>query len=726
MKKGLLRRGTLAGFLFLLLWTNSLPAKEQEKSLVSLEVRERQDGIRLILMTNQQIEYSVYETDLPPRLIVDLIGTDIYADGQIPAHIVVDKSHLREINLRWYGKPPEKEGERGKVDLVELMLKKKVKYKTIKQNNRIIVDLELPGLVPKEVFEEKEEKTALVRLEPRFLEESEGWEKWVDIALANYKPLHIAYEQVELAQMKVREARRMLFPITVIKAGRTKGDTSVRDVSFTEQSFGIQLEQPLTQGGELRYKLEQALVNLDIAQREYERIKADYILEVKRAYYNLLIYIMNAKIYEDIFKEAGEFLEMAKKHYENKLITQLEFLNVQSLYSQIKYQLVAAQKDRTLAELTFRQVLNLDPGVKIEIDPWLKFEKLDLNLEKCKEIAFQKRPELSINELIVKFNELGQKVADSKERLKVSLSGFVGRSGSAYDTEELKMNSDWFLGIKLSKAFGGNTLNTTLTKEETVPRLSLSQEKTGSLSASAEFSLLDGLNRLSEKKGANVEYLRAVNELWEVKKTIESEVVGSFNEYQKVLYQLDNVWERIQFQKKRLEVTEARWKLNEANLSDVLEAKIALASEKAYYNNLLANYYGALSTLTKACGLYKYAELVQGVSSDISWHKVTEGEVDYAKLHKEVFIPKGERIVNLEDLPGGKIIAVNNESGFAIVNLGKEQGVKEGAELWVYRRKEKVGVLKVSKIKSATSSCKIARAEAGEKIRLGDEVKVVP
>ncbi|MGE4357242.1 MAG: TolC family protein [Candidatus Omnitrophota bacterium] len=726
MKKGLLRRGTLAGFLFLLLWTNSLPAKEQEKSLVSLEVRERQDGIRLILMTNQQIEYSVYETDLPPRLIVDLIGTDIYADRQIPAHIVVDKSHLREINLRWYGKPPEKEGERGKVDLVELMLKKKVKYKTIKQNNRIIVDLELPGLVPKEVFEEKEEKTALVRLEPRFLEESEGWEKWVDIALANYKPLHIAYEQVELAQMKVREARRMLFPITVIKAGRTKGDTSVRDVSFTEQSFGIQLEQPLTQGGELRYKLEQALVNLDIAQREYERIKADYILEVKRAYYNLLIYIMNAKIYEDIFKEAGEFLEMAKKHYENKLITQLEFLNVQSLYSQIKYQLVAAQKDRTLAELTFRQVLNLDPGVKIEIDPWLKFEKLDLNLEKCKEIAFQKRPELSINELIVKFNELGQKVADSKERLKVSLSGFVGRSGSAYDTEELKMNSDWFLGIKLSKAFGGNTLNTTLTKEETVPRLSLSQEKTGSLSASAEFSLLDGLNRLSEKKGANVEYLRAVNELWEVKKTIESEVVGSFNEYQKVLYQLDNVWERIQFQKKRLEVTEARWKLNEANLSDVLEAKIALASEKAYYNNLLANYYGALSTLTKACGLYKYAELVQGVSSDISWHKVTEGEVDYAKLHKEVFIPKGERIVNLEDLPGGKIIAVNNESGFAIVNLGKEQGVKEGAELWVYRRKEKVGVLKVSKIKSATSSCKIARAEAGEKIRLGDEVKVVP
>ncbi|MCM8783207.1 MAG: TolC family protein [Candidatus Omnitrophica bacterium] len=728
MKKGLLRKGTFIGFLFLLFWTSKVKGEKQERSLDSIELKERNEGIRLIILTDQPVEYSVYETDLPPRLIVDLIGTDIYAHSRVPSHLVVDKSQLRAVNLRWYGKPPEKEGERAKVDLIEFLLKKKVKYKVLKQNNRIIVDLDLPGFVPtKEITEEKEVKTPLVNLEPRFLEETEGWEKWMDIALANYKPLHIAYEQVELAQIKVREARRMLFPITVIKAGRTRGDTSVRDVSFTEQSFGIQMEQPISQGGELRYKLEQALVNMDIAQREYERIKADYMLEVKRAYYNLLIYIMNAKIYEDIFKEANDFLEMAKNHYEKKLITQLEFLNVQSLYSQIKYQLVAAQKDRTLAELTFKQVLNLDPTVTLELEGWLKFEKLNLHLERCKEIAFKKRPELSINELIVRFNELGQKAADSKEKLKVSLSGYLGTTGSAYDTEELKMKSDWFLGLKLSKAFGGNTLNTSLVKEETVPRLSLSQEKTGSISASAEFNLLDGLSRLSEKKGASVEYLRAVNELWEVKKTVESEVVSSFNEYQKALYQLDNVWERIQFQKKRVDVTEARWKLNEAGISDVLEAKIALASEKAYYNNLLANYYGALSTLTKACGLYKYAELIQGASPEIFWHRVagTE-ELDYTQLHKEVFLPKGEKIVKIEDLPGGKIIAVNNESGFAIINLGQDQGVREGAELWVYRRKEKVGVLKVSKTKNATSSCRIARAEAGEKIRLGDEVKVIP
>lgn len=725
MKNSLIWKSSLLLWGLFLWVTGSIWGEEGERSLDSIEVQERKEGIRVVIMTDRPVEYSFYETELPHRLVIDLIGTDIYT--KLSPKIPVGKANLYEINLRWYGKPPEKEGERGKVDLVELVLTKKVKYNVTARNNRIFVDLEAPGFIPEKVTEEKEEKVSWVKLEPRFLEETEGWERWVEIALANYKPLHIAQEQVEVAQMRVREARRMLFPLAIVKTGYTKGDTTVRDVSFREQSFGIQLEQPITQGGELRYKLEQALVNLDIAQREYERIKQDYILEVKRAYYNLLIYIMNAGIYEELFKEAEKFLEMAKKHYENKLITQLEFLNVQALYSQVKYQLVASQKDRTLAELTFRQVLNLEPNTPIEVEPWLKFEKLELNLEKCKEIAFKKRPELSINELIVRFNELGQKVADAKEKLKISLSGFLGRSGSAYETEELNMRSDWFVGLKLSKALGGNTLNTAITKEETVPRLSLSQVKTGSVNASAELNLLDGINRFTEKKGATVEYLRAVNELWEVKKTIESEVTSSFNEYQKALYQLDNVWERIQFQKKRLEVTEARWKLNEASLSDVLEAKIALASEKAYFNNLLANYYGALSTLTKACGLYKYAELIQGVSPEVSWYRVAGPEdLDYTKVHKEVFIPKGDRILKIEDLPGGKIIAVNNEAGFAIVNLGEEQGVREGKELWVYRQKEKIGVLTVKKTKRTTSSCKIARAEAKEKIRLGDEVRVIP
>ncbi len=728
--KFLFLAGSLMGLLFL--WTGKAAGYEkgQESALAldKIEVEERRHGVRIVLVSNQNLDYTVYETLEPYRLIIDLIGTNIYT--QLPTSLALSQPYLKEVKLRWYGKAPEKEKEAGKVDLVEIAWVRKLDYKVKTQPNRIIIDFDLPGFEPKEAKAAEElPKTAAVHLEQVNVEEQVEWERWVELGLSNYRPLHIAYEQIELAQIKVREARRMLFPITILKAGQTKGDTAVRDVSFTERSFGIQLEQPLVQGGELRYKLEQALVNLDISQREYERIKADYVLEIKRAYYHLLIYIMNASIYEEIFKEAGEILELAKKQYENKLITQLEFLNVQSLYSQLKYQLVAAQKDRALAELTFKQILNVELTVPIELEPWLRFEKLALKLDRCMEIAFKKRPELVINELIVKFNELGQKAADSKEKLKMSVSGFLGRSGSAYDTEALTLKSDWFLGLKLSKAFGGSTLTTSVTREETTPRLSLTQEKTGSLGTSAEFSLLDGLNRLSEKKGASVEYMRAINELWEVRDTIMSEVTSSFNEYQKALYQLDNVQERIEFQKKRLEVTEAKWKFNEAALSDILEAKIALASEKAYYNNLLANYYGALSALTKACGLYKYAELLEGRSGEVLWHRVAEplsAERDYARVHKEIFVPKGQKVINIEDLPGGVIIAVNNENGFAIINLGEEQGVREGAELWVYRQKEKVGVLKVNKMKRSSASCKIARAEAGEKIRLGDAVKVIP
>jgi len=721
--------GSLIGLLFLGVDSASSYEKGQESALAldKIEVEERKQGLKIILVSNRPIDYTVYEATEPSRLIIDLIGTNIYT--QLSPKLVLNKPYLKEVNLHWYGKGPEKAAEAAKVDLAEIVWTEKLNYKVKAKDNRIIIDFDLPGFAPKEAKVSALPKTAAVGLEQVNVEETLEWEKWVELGLANYKPLHIAHEQIELAQIKVREARRQFFPVSVIKASQTKGDTSVKDVGFTEKSFGIQLEQPVTYGGELRFKLEQALVNLDIAQKEYERIKSDYVLEVKRAYYNLLLYIMNAGIYEGIFKEASDVLELAKKQYESKLITQLEFLNVQSLYSQLKYQLVSAQKDRALAELTFKQTLNIDLSAPVEIEPWLRFEKLDLELNKCREIALKKRPELTINELIVKFNELGEKIATSKEKLKVSVSGFLGRSGSAYDTENLTLKSDWFVGLKMSKAFGGNTLSTSFTKEETTPKLSLSQTKTGTMGGSAEFSLLDGLSRLTDKKNASVEYLRSINEFWEIKDTIRSEVTSSFNEYQKALYQIDNVDERIAFQQKRAEVTQARWKFNEASLSDVLEAKMSLAAEKAFYNNLVANYYVALSTLTKACGLYKYAQLIEGRSSEVLWHRVAlprADQADYTKINKEIFIPKGQEIINIEDLPGGRIIAVNNENGFAIINLGEEQGVREGTELWVYRRKERVAVLKVSKLRKSTSSCKIARAEAGGSIQLGDAVKVIP
>jgi outer membrane protein TolC len=729
MRKVLFFLGSLMGLLFL--WSGPAISYEkgQEEALAldKIEVKEKADGLRIILIGNRKLDYTVYETEDPSRLIIDLIGTHIYT--QLSPQIVLDKPYLKEINLRWYGKAPEKEKEAAKVDLVEIVWLEKLKYKVKTKNNQIIIDFEIPGYQAKEPPPEPEIKTAVVGLERVNIEEKIEWEKWVEIGLANYKPLHIAYEQIELAQIKVREARRQLLPVTVFKATQTKGDTAVRDVGFTEKSYGLQLEQPITYGGELRLKLEQTLVNMDIAEKEYQRIKSDYVLEVKRAYYNLLLYVMNAGIYEGIFKEANEILELAKKQYAAKLITQLEFLNVQSLYSQLKYQLVAAQKDRALAELTFKQTLNIDLISPVEIEPWLRFEKLDIDLLRCKDTALKNRPEMAINEMIMKFNELGKKIADSKEKLKVSLSGFLGRSGSAYENETLNLKSDWFVGLKLTKPFGGNTLTTTVTREVTTPRLSLSQEKTGTLSQSAEFSLLDGLSRMTDKKSASVEYLRSINELWEIKDTVNAEVTGAFNEYQKALYQIENIKERIEFQQKRVEVTEARWKFNEASLSDILEAKMALASEKAFYHNLVANYYVALSTLTKACGLYKYAELVTGRSGEVFWHRVASAqdkEADYAKIHKEIFLPRGAEVVNLEDLPGGRVIAVNNKHGFAIINLGEEQGMKEGTELWVYRRKEKVAVLKISKLRKSTSSCKIARAEAGEKIRLGDDVKIIP
>jgi len=202
---------------------------------------------------------------------------------------------------------------------------------------------------------------------------------------------------------------------------------------------------------------------------------------------------------------------------------------------------------------------------------------------------------------MLEFNEYEQKIAKSKDQLKVDLTGSYGHSGGAFETETLDLGTDWYLGIKVSKPLGGNTISYTRTQEETSEKHGQST-RTESVSDAVEFGILDNMQSFSDKKQAHIALKKAKDELEKMKDSVLKEVNEAYLNYKKGLIQVRTNFNKIRYKEQELELTKVRSDLNEIQLSGLLQAHMSLTDEKLFYIEALVSLYQSLARLNKATG----------------------------------------------------------------------------------------------------------------------------
>ncbi len=429
------------------------------------------------------------------------------------------------------------------------------------------------------------------------------YKECLEIGTVNFLPIVIAQEDIKLNEMKVNEAKRGLYPTATAKYTTTDGETT--GIEFTEKTYGMQVEQPLYYGGRLGLTVKQAQVNRQVAQAKFDKSEADIVSKVTETFYNMVTAQLNLQDQQGLFAKSKELAALAKKKYEEELTTKLESLNVESQCNQIEYQLSVAAKDLEIAKVNLLQAMGVDPQAEIFADFSMDYKEHDINFNKALLLAYQYRPELHMDELLAQAAEYEEKIAKSKDNIKVDFTGFLGESGGAYKTETLNLRKDWFVGLKASKPWLGNTGSYNYTKNQTSPKLG-QNTRTEGLSHSVEFAVLNNLTGYSEKQSALINKLKAENELVEIEKTINIEVREAHNNYEKALMQIQNTEDKIGFREEELKVLESQAELNEALLSQVLEAMVKLNDEKALYHQAIASYKTALANLNKAIGLIGY------------------------------------------------------------------------------------------------------------------------
>ncbi|MBU4589994.1 MAG: TolC family protein [Candidatus Omnitrophica bacterium] len=447
----------------------------------------------------------------------------------------------------------------------------------------------------------------------------------VDIALENHMAARIAVEEVGLSRLKIREARRALYPAASLNYLVSTGRTTARTQDFEDKEYKVRFEYPLYYGWRLKYAVEQAISNVKATRQNYDKVVHDLRLEVELAFYSYIASHSNVRLQRDLLKDVEEIADAAKKRFDRGLTTRSEFLQVDSQLKQITYQVASAENDLSMAKLTLAQAMNIvDPerlGDLIDIDRDLmdlKDRELNVPLEECVDIAFRYRPDLKTKEHMVEFADYGRKITQSKDQFKVDLTGSYGSSGGAYETETLEMATDWFFGVKVSKPLGGSTIAASYTGNETSEKHGESS-RTESISKSLEFGILDNLQSFSEKKSSEIASKKAMDELEQTKEAITREVKGSYLDYKKGLAQARANLNKIQYRKEELKIAKARAGLYGISFSELLQAHISLTDERSFYIESLVSLHQSLARLNKATGYALFLDsenLLRGLSSN--------------------------------------------------------------------------------------------------------------
>jgi outer membrane protein TolC len=429
-------------------------------------------------------------------------------------------------------------------------------------------------------------------------------------ALENSPQAKTAKHEVKVAQLKKRDAFRALFPNVKLKASHTTGDV-LDDIGFTEELYGIEGEHPIYQGGRIMNAYKQSKVNVELAEAKYNKVEHDLSYKVAEAYYAIVTALMNIRLQEQLLKEAEPILRLAEKRHKAELSTKLEMLNVQSRYNQIQFQIATAERDLALARFKMQQAMGIDltdEDIEVsDVDTDLPFKIIDVNLHECLEAAANNQPDILVNKLLVESNEYGEKIAKGKQSLRVDLTGFYGKGDSYYNTEPKNMESNWNVGVKVSKPFWFATPSYSFTKDKTSLKVGQT-DRTGSTAHAGELALYDkdALAITSEVEESRVSKQKAENELIETRRQTSLAIKEAYFNYEESVIQVRNTIEKVRFHEETVKVAKAQSELNEALQSQLLESMIQLSDEKSVYIKALSDYNLAILKLNNAIGIRDY------------------------------------------------------------------------------------------------------------------------
>lgn len=476
-------------------------------------------------------------------------------------------------------------------------------------------------------------------------------------AIQVHTPVRAARERISLARRRILAAFRNLFPEAKYEVHQKEGALS--SSAFNSRNYRFSFRQPIFRGGILWNTLLQEQAGLETAEKDYEKTVADLAKDVSEAYFE---YNRTLRVTEDqanAIEKMRRFAEISAKKFDQKITSEIEHLNVQSLFSQMEYDRETSVQELELAKLELQKFLDLDiqddlhvaglyqmedlvsaakteeyaqekeekdqaakktaPSDSEESEEGTDIEKtagdfrgaVDMpNVGELVDLAYEHRPELQVEAAKLQSAILDERINFGELLPHADFILEFGKLGEAFDVNSAEpgLREEFRAMVELTWNAAGSEVGYTFENDQRAPSVSqfLAGSGTQTMRHTISVGLLDGLKALVGAKEAEVEKLNQIAELEKTEKEVIHDVKQAYFDYQKSRIQMESSVKRLDYRQRLARLAEHRLGQNEIQISEYIQAEIDYLREETELHKALKDYFTAKSNLNRAIGVRDY------------------------------------------------------------------------------------------------------------------------
>lgn len=393
-------------------------------------------------------------------------------------------------------------------------------------------------------------------------------DKCIELALGNNPQINAAFHDILASDARIKQVWSNYFPQVSWQTGYTRirqlqlSDALGKNLTFNYYILGqVTLQQMLYDFGVTQNQA-------TIKRLDYEAYKTtlgatinDVIYQTKDAYYNLLYAFENKRVAEDTVKKFEMFYNQAKAFYEIGMNPKVDVTIAEVNLSNAKLQLIQADNAVNLAVARLNNVMGVPFIDKYNVQERLKYQPVDITFNQSIEIAREARPELKLAELKVESANQTLKLVKKSYFPTLSIEGQLQVGGKSWTSNH---------GYNLGGYLNFPTVNGMLIKNE-----------------------IQEARYLYDKEIANAK---------NTQNQIYLEIQNAYLMLEEKKNQMPVAMLGVKQAKENYELSYGRYRVGEANPTELKDAQINYQQAQLSYYNALYQYNSAKASLEKAIG----------------------------------------------------------------------------------------------------------------------------
>jgi outer membrane protein TolC len=459
-------------------------------------------------------------------------------------------------------------------------------------------------------------------------------------------PKEIAEKRKSLDGWNFASAIRDLFPEAKFYYDWEDGILSAALLGETVRShyksmeYAFELNQPLFKGFALVNTVLKEKYNRKASIAEIHKAVNEAVYDALLAYFELTRATLVYQSHAEMVKAAQKYVKMSAEKKGQGLISEIEHLNVQSIYADIASEKEILNGDKEVADLELKKALRIPPQEHIEILPLYNYSSADLEsikdfgsrveqeaselrlgsqktLDDYLILAYQHRSSLKMEESKLIANRYSEKIKRGKYLPEADLSMKMGRT-SQYVRQKLEKDPppfkpDWMINVILSWNLGGNTVKYEYTNTQSAPSVTEFRGGGGKqqLRNTLTYNLLDRLRDYADVKQAELDTLEQLRTYDDTERQVVQEVVEAFYNYRAAVARLRSASKGLDYQSRSAELSKLKLDKNEIEISEYLESLRDFASQRSDFHDAMADYFFSKADLNHAVGIQNFVPIQQ-------------------------------------------------------------------------------------------------------------------